>query len=316
MITRYIPVAGIAIMAFLAFTPILQSQTPPPVPVIDQSGRIEWVLEEHLDPVKNQGAKWKDPALPMPSIPPEATSGCDTLVIYVSGFQNDAEGMKENSAKFAQEAAAKGFTGQVVGYIWDSNPGGNNFDKAKASADLNAKVLAFTISEINKQCPDQRVVVVTHSLGARVALGAMMCGTACFDCVMTSPAVDDESVQPGEELGPPMPDRYTGVGGQGGDGDNLGAPWGAEGDTFPEVKNWYNPHDRVLKGPYRAEELDNPLGLGGIQDREKMPDNYKECSAYAKLFIDEVEKDHGGYILSPWFIKCVVPFLNGVSSSE
>jgi len=274
------------------------------VPLIDNTGNIEWIGKGLKGIFKADGAEWKDGYDGHPSIPPEVTANCEDITIYVSGFQNSKDDMQGNSDIFAEAAGNAGYTGKVVGFAWDSNPGGNNFDMARESANLNGKALANAIDDIRKDCPNIKVNVVTHSLGGRVALKALQCG-ACIDgCVLTAPAVDNESIEPGNELGPPK-ELPTGS-----DSD-LGEDWGVGGASTPTVKNWYNPADNVLDWLYQPEEWDQALGDTGIEHKKRKPGNYKECTAYYKMKKVGQQDNHSGYLLTPEVISCIVVSLNG-----
>ncbi len=245
-------------------------------------------------------AKWDtaQPTLALPAslMPPNCPT---SIVIYIHGFQNDAEGATSNFNQAESILRAGGFAGPVYGFSWDSDPGVTKFDIARESANLNGKVLAQLTNDIKRSCPGIRVNIITHSLGARVALQAMKCG-GCADTVqMLAPAVDNEVLEADEEFGSSTVSVRAG-----------------------RLKVWYNDDDDILGGTYGIEEGDSALGSGGSEHGARcLRVSAAQCDAEPKLKAGagpngksrnpdatgtDAEDDHSGYIWSMTLMRCLI----------
>lgn len=236
-------------------------------------------------------------ALPASLTPPNCPP---SIVIYVHGFENSAADATANFTQAAAALKAAGYTGTVYGYSWDSNPGAFSFDVARKSADLNGKVLAQLLLDIKRSCPDTKINVLTHSLGARVALRALRCGGCAHSVQMLAPAVDNEVLEAGEEFGAPAIGRRAGT-----------------------LKVWFNDEDDVLGVTYPLEESDSALGSAGSEHGAGcLPANVFQCDAQPKMEasalaggktpnpapkpgIHDAEDDHSGYIWCDKLMACV-----------
>lgn len=203
----------------------------------------------------------------------------DEIVIYVHGFQNDEDAAVENFNAARESLAANGYTHPVVGFSWDSNTGALEFDDAKQIATWNGKKLAQFVLDYRCECPDTRIRLVAHSMGARVVLNAIQeltenekwtdceCGNGKIDSVhLLGAAVDNEEV--GVESG-------------------FGS---AIEEVVGEFHNMWNSEDDVLSTWYGVEEGDQALGEDGAEDASDTPENYRDHDV-----TDEVGDDHSGY---------------------
>ena len=245
-------------------------------------------------------AKWRvaQPTLPLPASlkPPNCPQ---SIVIYIHGFQNDAESATSNFNQAESMLRAGGFAGPVYGFSWDSDPGVTKFDIARESANINGKVLAQLLRDIKKSCPGIRVNIITHSLGARVALQAMKCG-GCADTVqMMAPAVDNEVLETDEEFGSARVAVRSG-----------------------RLKVWYNDEDDILGATYPIEEGDSALGSGGSEHGAGcLRVSAAQCDAEPKLKQGagpngksrnpgapgtDAEDDHSGYLFSTPLMRCLI----------
>lgn len=233
-------------------------------------------------------ARWKGavPTLPLPASlkPPNCP---ESIVIYIHGFQNTAGAATGNFNTAATRLADAGYTGTVYGFSWDSNPGVNKFDTARISADLNGKVLAQLLLDIKRSCPDTKVNVLTHSLGARVALKALKCGGCAHSVQMLAPAVNNEVLEAGQEFGD--------------------STIGTRGGT---VVVWHNDEDDVLEYTYRPEEGSKALGEEGSENGGGcLPANVFQLDTEPKLRKTGSEDNHSGYIHNLEVMKCVLKYL-------
>ena len=245
------------------------------------------------------GAEWKD-GEPVPALPPSvANDPCPaSIVIYVHGFQNTEDDANSNFMQAETALMAQGYEGTVIGFSWDSDVGSLDFDTAREAANLNGKVLAGVIKRMKQRCPDMKINLMSHSLGARVILTALECG-GCADTVqLIAPAVDNEVLQEDEEFGA---DEIT---------ENAG----------DDLKIWYNDEDDILGGTYPLEEGDSALGSAGTEDADCLPDGASQCNAEPKMKKSAInggkspnpdspntdaEDDHSGYLYCSELMKCI-----------
>ncbi len=233
-------------------------------------------------------SKWKTsrPTLPLPASlkPPNCPA---SIVIYIHGFQNTAAAATSNFNTAATSLANAGYAGTVYGFSWDSDAGKLGFDHARMSADLNGKVLAQVLKDIKQCCPTTKINILTHSLGARVALAALECGGCAHSVQMLGPAVDNEVLEEDEEFGDP-----------------------AIGSNAGTLMVWYNDEDDVLGTWYPPEEGDSALGSAGSEHGGGcLPGNVFQLNAEPKLKKTDSEDNHSGYILSAALMDCVVKWL-------
>lgn len=253
-------------------------------PFIRGTGTTQWVGAE--------------PTLPVPASLQGANCP-SSIVIYIHGFQNDAAGATKNFAQVETMLAQVGYPGRVYGFSWDSNPGVTQFPDAERSANLNGKVLAKLLKAIKASCPGIQINIITHSLGARVALSALKCGGCVASTHLIAAAVKNEVLEPGQEFG----------------GGSMATNAGL-------MIAWHNDEDDVLGSifPYA-------LGSGGSENGMLcLPRGVYQLNATPKLIAgakpggftpnpdiggisQDAEDDHSGYIWSVPLFRCIRKFL-------
>src|SRR5215204_4265316 len=96
--------------------------------------------------------------------------------IYVHGvWANETEAIEE-FGRVDLSVKANGYDNiTIVGFSWDANTplSTSGWDTAKQIANANGAFLASFISDFKLHCPDSKVRLVAHSLGARVVLSAL-----------------------------------------------------------------------------------------------------------------------------------------------
>lgn len=98
----------------------------------------------------------------------------EKLVIYVHGHANDDKAAVENFNQAARSLREyNDYDGEIVGYSWDSDVGKNEFSDSDWRATKNGPKLGHYIASLKCRSPSTDVHIVTHSLGARVALEAI-----------------------------------------------------------------------------------------------------------------------------------------------
>jgi hypothetical protein len=202
------------------------------------------------------------------------------MVIYVHGFQNTAAVAKQNF-EIAQKSLQKnGYTHPIVGFSWDSDvsaTGFLDFDDAKIIATKNGPKLAQFVIDYKMKCPNTKIRLISHSLGARVILNALKSlhensqwteGNCKIRSVhLTGAAVDNEEVSMNT-------------------GDGFGRYIQMEVDEF---HNKFSTEDDVLEFAYPPEEGDTALGEGGAESGIPLPKNYKQEDV-----TNEISRDSDG----------------------
>jgi esterase/lipase superfamily enzyme len=197
------------------------------------------------------------------------------VVVLVHGYRNAAAKIAASYKKLEEMMAASNLLGgtgaydMVVGYLW---PGGVlrvGFPFSVGRANRSGKPFRALLAAM--QTKAAAVDVETHSLGARVALKALLgVGVNIRNLLLTAPAVDDEAIQKGEE---------------------FFASYESTAKTYV-----YHSHgDDVLRFTYRAGDLldfDQALGWEGPEDDESI----RTFSKNARI-VDcrDVVNDHSGY---------------------
>jgi esterase/lipase superfamily enzyme len=103
--------------------------------------------------------------------------GCPgEIVTYVHGVWSNGTSAQEQAERVALSIdATNNYETLLVGFSWDSDtevsPVGWRI--AKIIANGNGPLLAKFISDYKHHCPDDKIRVASHSLGARVVLSAL-----------------------------------------------------------------------------------------------------------------------------------------------
>jgi len=139
--------------------------------------------------------------------PSAGRRSCDCAMVHVDGFDNSLSDARLN---FERVGAAYGRTGgrcEMYGFAWRSDPGILFLRRAEREADQHAGgALADFLDSLVASCPERRVSLTAHSLGARVALRALArragrTGARVLETVaLVAPAVPISEVLPGGSL--------------------------------------------------------------------------------------------------------------------
>jgi RHS repeat-associated protein len=183
------------------------------------------------------------------TIEPEIECAC-CLVIYVHGYnETHAKAVQWGKERILDGHRKSGGKCSVATFSWKSDFGKTQFSQSKQAADLTAPVFAKAVKDIQNKCPNMKIHIITHSLGARVALKAIQDQglTGINDLALVAPAVDNESLQPGEEF-KDVSSRVN------------------------RVQITYNSEDDAM-GYYTLDQLNVGLGDGGYDDWSKVQSN-------------------------------------------
>lgn len=185
-------------------------------------------------------------------------------LILIHGYKTVAEDARQAYLLIETElvARAAGYSA-VIGMLWPGSDITAAFPLAVVRADRAGKRLR----ELLRMLPPS-TDIQTHSLGARVALKAVMDPQVkCRNLILSAPAVDDESLEPGGEFS----DHPVTVG---------------------RAHVFYSRRDQVLEVAYRLGDFDDhdrALGWNGSQNPERLPSNARQIDC------TEHVGEHGGY---------------------
>ena len=129
---------------------------------------------------------------------------CGCVLVWIHGYNTT---LAEAMTRFeVVEKAYKSSEGKcdVYGFAWNGNPGASNFkDAVKGSRFTGSGAFSHFLRDLKAKCPNIKVHIGTHSLGAGVALEALAHGEDIGNTgnvFLANPAVDNESLEPGEEF--------------------------------------------------------------------------------------------------------------------
>ena len=200
------------------------------------------------------------------------------VLILIHGFRNPLTNVASSyqrvlkgliDAKLMNDPATEIGEGYdlVLGFTWPGFETPLGFFPAVPFANRSAGFFRSLLELASKNA--KTVDVQTHSLGARVALQTLAGGTEGFidNLLLTAPAVDDESIEPGQEFNGAL-------------------------INCRRCLVYHSDKDNTLKIGYRLGDLDRALGLKGPQH----PDIIKaKCPTVIVVNCKKVVSSHGGY---------------------
>lgn len=179
----------------------------------------------------------------------------DELVIFVHGWLNDDLVARGSFWLFEQALRANGYEQPMVGYSWDSDTLLTRWWQATEIAERNGKKLASFVTDYAEAVPGTDIRLVCHSLGSKVALGALREELADSQVTVASTSL----------MGAAVGDQEVSVGGRYGDAISEGTL---------QLDNYYNTGDWILSNVYEAAEWDTAVGSSGATGTT--PSNYSE----------------------------------------
>jgi pimeloyl-ACP methyl ester carboxylesterase len=227
-----------------------------------------------------------------------------TVAIFVHGWEESEKNVQERLNRLKLSLAQDGYIGPLVGFSWGSD---TVWLGAQFIAQANGPKLAKLIYDITNDCPNVKIRIIAHSLGARVVLSALDSlhqnplwtgnNSKIASIHLMGAAVDDEEVSNRTEF---ILNDQT----------NWGSPKSAYGRAIQgEVINFYNlfsSEDNMLEPfpqppsvpVYPTFERDFALGQSGYQKyplypkldlfynlfkRNSLPKNYNETNVTGEL---------------------------------
>jgi esterase/lipase superfamily enzyme len=168
------------------------------------------------------------------------------LLVLVHGYNNEQQEVYDAYQIIEGRVASQlpGSYEHIVGYAWPAADQATEWRQAKSRANAVARLFRFLLEQF--QAAGIEIDLMTHSLGARVALKALKETTAA-DLVRNvycmAGAVDNECLEAGEEFGAALA-------------------------ACQRLFVLHSARDGVLRFAYQVAEWDQPLGLNGPEDRD------------------------------------------------
>ncbi|MBK9121035.1 MAG: alpha/beta hydrolase [Phycisphaerales bacterium] len=203
----------------------------------------------------------------------ESFECCDCVLVWVHGYNTNLEQARDSFA--SAESAYQGARGKckVYGFAWRGDFSPIQFRRSMRSADITATgAFARFIKDLQNACPSTRLHIASHSLGARVVLGALQDGVSGIDqVILTSAAVSNSVFESGGEF--------------------EDAPLSANKTIIA-----FNRMDEVLRTPYQLSQLHAALGQTSVRAADRVP----HASRLAEFDVTrEWQTHHGGVYKSP-----------------
>jgi esterase/lipase superfamily enzyme len=200
--------------------------------------------------------------------------------VLVHGFKNPISAVA-SSYKSIEDAMRKAgmlsepFYSELVGFAWPGAVTALGFFAAIPFANNSSEYFFDLLKLLGTSA--KTTDVQTHSLGARVALQAASAQDEVFvdNLMLTAPAVDNESLEPGQEFNGAL-------------------------DACNRCFVYHSKDDSVLK-VYTVAALDRALGRKGPEHPDIIKNKCK--NVYTIDCVKVVKKDHGGYRKTPVYFR-------------
>jgi len=194
------------------------------------------------------------------------------VLVLVHGYRNPLQNVAPAYRLVEQKLKKHGLVGEggydrVIGFLWPGFETVFGFVLAVPWANRSAGFLRSLLMRLGSST--STIDIQTHSLGARVALQALAFPQDVWvdNLMLTAPAVDNESLEPGKEFHPAL-------------------------DSCRRCFVYHSSRDRVLRVSYRIGAWDKALGYKGPENPDVIAEDVDQvfvadCSA--------VVRSHGGY---------------------
>jgi hypothetical protein len=242
------------------------------------------------------------------------------LAIYIHGVWATNMSAEEQSDRLSLSLKKEGYKIPLIGFSWDSNTAfslddinlsKHGWDVAKKIANENGPFLAKFILDYKKECPDDKVRIIAHSLGSRVILSAMQ-------------TLDDNELSSNHSASPSKKINSVHLLGAAVNAEQISLDQSHCVHNVPALKcsgaaiesesnhfyNLYDPEDNMLgpehvtnlfcplcgditfKSPYQYTEDHDALGAIKKDSTTNGPSNYHEHNVLSKIIADaDSDKD-------------------------
>jgi len=225
------------------------------------------------------------------------TDNCPgNLAIYVHGVWADKQQAGEQAERAFLSLQKSGYIVPVIGFSWDSNTVLSNqgWNIAKKIANENGPILGKFIMDFKAKCPNDKVRIIAHSLGSRVALSGIqwindndiqrnntntISNKKVTSVHLLGAAIDNEQVSLNASdctlNTPPLPCNGKAIESEVGKFHNL-----------------YNAEDNMLQFAYRNAEGDDALGWCGVKGGPQNIFNIWSCIGNDSILIPNNYEEH------------------------
>jgi hypothetical protein len=210
----------------------------------------------------------------------------------------------------------------LIGFSWDSNTAlsKQGWTVAKRIANENGPLLGKFVEDFKTKCPNDKLRVVAHSLGAKVALSAVQwvhdndnaLGNSISKKIasvhLLGAAVNNEQISknPNDCIrfnNPPLKCSGVAIESEVGHFYNLYDPEDnmLASERLPNLMCWIcDPIN--LPSPYQNSEGHDALGASGKGHLVNIPANYQEHDVSSKIMNDkDADKDNKCDVMGNWF---------------
>ena len=239
------------------------------------------------------------------------------LAIYIHGVWATNETAEEQTQRVSISIKKEGYQIPLIGFSWDSNTAFSlndvnlsrqGWDIAKKIANKNGPLLAKFILDYKKECPNDNLRIIAHSLGSRVILSAMQSLHDNEIMNDNQSAVSNKKIKSIHLLGaavnveqislnptdcihnvPPLLCSGVAIESESEHFYNLYDPednmLGPEHVVIPSCPFCQCPfcYDIILKSPYQYSEIHNALGANKKDSMMSVPYNYGEHNVLSNL---------------------------------
>jgi Alpha/beta hydrolase of unknown function (DUF900) len=183
------------------------------------------------------------------------------IVIYIHGDWADEASANEQVNRTAMSLGSNNYTIPLTSFTWDSNTpfSEEGWKDAKAIAVSNGPKLAQFILDFKNKCKESNIRLIAHSLGAAVVNSTVvsLSNNPNTDFNITSVHLLGAAIDRGEIA--------------------SNATFGkAIEKVVDKFYNLRSPEDNMLEYIYRHIEIEDALGLLGIQHSLPLPRDYNE----------------------------------------
>jgi hypothetical protein len=244
------------------------------------------------------------------------------LAVYVHGVWASKEKAEEQTERVYLSLRNSGYVIPVIGFSWDSNTAlsKQGWTAAKKIANENGPLLGKFVEDFKTKCPNDKLRIIAHSLGARVVLSALQwvhdndntLGNSISKKIssvhLLGAAVNGEQISKNPEdcirfINPPLKCSGVAIESEVGHFYNLYDPEDnmLASERLPNLMCWICDPVR-FPSPYQNSEGHDALGANGKGHLLNTPANYQEFNVLSKIVNDDdADEDNQCDIMGNWY---------------